>query len=245
MKYKIAVCDDMDEDIQYIVSAVNSWAEKERVTADIEKFSSAESFLFTYAERKDFDILLLDIEMQSMSGMELAKKIREENDTVQIIFITGFPDFMSEGYEVSALHYLMKPVSAQKLSEVLNRAVSKLNKKEKSVMFTVNSELMRIAVSDIISVEAFAHSCMVTTVKSSFEVKLSITNIEKMLSEAANEAFVRCHRSYIAGVKYIKGISKTEVLLDNGFKIPLSRSNYQSVNQAFIRYFRGEAQWDL
>ena len=80
MRYKIAICDDMEEDVKYISSAVNKWAEKENITVDIETFPSAESFLFRYAEQKAFDILLLDVEMPSMNGVELAKRIRKEND---------------------------------------------------------------------------------------------------------------------------------------------------------------------
>lgn len=244
MKYKIAICDDMERDTQYIVSAVKKWAEEEDITADIETFPSAESFLFHYAEHKDFDILLLDIEMQAMNGVELAKKIRKENDSVQIVFITGFPDFMAEGYEVCALHYLMKPVSFDKLSAVLDRAKGKLNKKEKSIIITIDGETIRIAVSEVISVEAFAHSCILTTRNAHFELKTGITAIEKMLREAAGEALVRCHRSYMVGVRYIKSISKTDITLDSGVRIPLSRGHYQAVNQAFIHYFKGESQWD-
>lgn len=243
MKYKIAICDDMEQDTQYIASAVNKWAEKEGITVAIEAFPSAESFLFYYAEHKDFDILLLDIEMQTMNGVELAKRIRKENDSVQIVFITGFPDFMAEGYDVSALHYLMKPVSFDKLSAVLDRAADRLNKTEKSVIITVDGETIRVAASDIISIEAFAHSCTLTTLNARFELKTGITAIEKMLCEAAGGEFVRCHRSYIVGVKYIKSISKTDITLDTGAKIPLSRGNYQAANQAFIRYFKGESQW--
>lgn len=244
MVYKIAICDDMEQDTQYIASAVRQWAEKENVCTDIHTFSSAGSFLFDYAEHKDYDILLLDIEMPSMNGVDLAKRVRRENDAVQIIFVTGYSDFMAEGYEVSALHYLMKPVSFDKLSKVLHRAADKLNRTEKSVIIAVDGESLRIAVSDIVSVEAFAHSCTVTTIHTRFGVKSSITAIEKMLSDVAGGEFVRCHRSYIVSVKYIKSISKTDVTLDSGIKIPLSRNNYQAVNQTFIRYFKGGLQWD-
>ena len=132
MKYRIAICDDMEEDVKYISSMVNMWAEKENITVAIETFPSAESFLFRYAEQKAFDVLLLDIEMPSMSGIELAKRIRKEDDAVQIIFITGYTDYIAEGYEVFALHYLVKPLSETKLFEVLNRAVFKIRKNEKS-----------------------------------------------------------------------------------------------------------------
>ena len=244
MTYKISICDDMKQDTQYIASAVKKWAEQENVCVDIHTFPSAESFLFDYAEQKDYDILLLDIEMSSMNGVELAKRIRQDNDAVQIVFITGYSDFMAEGYEVSALHYLMKPVAFDKLSKALNRAADKLNKTEKSVIISVDGERLRIAISDIVSVEAFAHFCTLTTIHASFKVKTSITAVEKMICESAGDEFVRCPRSYIVGVKYIKSISKTDITLDSGVKIPLSRSHYQTVNQAFIRYFKGESPWD-
>ena len=94
------------------------------------------------------------------------------------------------------------------------------------------------------SVEAFAHFCALTTIRARFAVTAGISAVEKILREAADGEFVRCHRSYIVGVKYIKSVSKTDITLDSGAKIPLSRSHYQTVNQAFIRYFKGEAQWD-
>ncbi len=236
MNYKIAICDNCKKDIEYIADLVNKWADTRKIVTFVKEFSSAESFLFNYQEEKDYDIALLDIEMNGMDGVELAKQIRKENKDIQIIFITGFPDFISEGYEVSALHYLMKPVLQDKLSEVLDRAASNISKKEKNVIFTVNGEVKRVSLADIISVEAFAHSSIVTAINEKFEVKSSISEIEELL----DESFIRCHRSYIVGLRYIKSIFKTEITVDNGDKIPLSRSNYNTVNQAFIHYFKGE-----
>ena len=112
MPYKIAICDDNPTDIEYVSSIVNTWALAQNHLVKIQTFPSAEAFLFQYAEEKDYDILLLDIEMGEMNGVELAKQIRKSKKPVQIIFITGFPDFMAEGYDVSALHYLMKPISS-------------------------------------------------------------------------------------------------------------------------------------
>lgn len=244
MNYKIAICDDSTETLRKISAAVNQWAENEKAIFCVEKFSSAEEFLFRYEECQNFDILLLDIEMPGMNGVELAKKIRQKNDRVQIIFITGFPDFMEEGYEVSALHYLMKPVSDEKLFEILSRAVEKLKKEVKSVLFSIDGTIRRIPIDQIVTVEAFAHSCVVTTPESDFEIKESITAVEKMLEEETESAFVRPHRSYLVGVRYIQSLSKTEITLDSGRKIPLSRAKCQAVHQTFIRFFKGESRWD-
>ena len=126
MNYKIAVCDDSAADRQYLSALAAQWAEKAGAVAEVTEFPSAENFLFCYAEKKDYDILLLDIEMGKMDGVTMAKKLRQDNDTIQIIFITGYSDYISEGYEVAALHYLMKPVKEEKLFSVLDRAAEKL-----------------------------------------------------------------------------------------------------------------------
>ena len=111
--YKIAICDDSQADTEYLTTLVKEWA-KDR-TAIIKTFPSAEAFLFNYAEEKDFDILLLDIEMGKMDGVTMAKVIRQDNESVQIVFITGYSEYIADGYDVAALHYLIKPVKTEQL----------------------------------------------------------------------------------------------------------------------------------
>ncbi len=235
MPYRIAVCDDNQTDLRYITAIVSDWAEAAQTAVQIQAFPSAEAFLFRYAEDKAFDILLLDIEMGEMDGVALAKEVRRENDAVQIVFLTGFSDFISEGYEVSALHYLMKPISSEKLAAVLDKAVAHLEKQEQSVIFTTQGNTVRLPVGDVMFVEAFAHSCTVTTTRGTFALRTGISEIEQMLGEG----FTRCHRSYLVGIRHIRTIGKEAVTLDNGKQIPLSRRRYDAVNQAFIRYFMG------
>ncbi|MEG0894357.1 MAG: response regulator, partial [Oscillospiraceae bacterium] len=105
MDYSIAICDDNNVDIDYIHNLVNAWSKVYEYTLDISTFTSAESFLFDYCKDKNYDILLLDIEMTGLDGVSLAKEVRKSNQTVQIIFVTGYSEYISEGYEVSALHY--------------------------------------------------------------------------------------------------------------------------------------------
>ncbi|MEA4832968.1 MAG: LytTR family DNA-binding domain-containing protein [Oscillospiraceae bacterium] len=234
MIYKIAICDDEKIELKYLSSLLSDWAVKTGNLASVSAFESAEAFLFDYAEHKDYDILLLDIEMNKINGIELAKKVRADNLSVQIIFITGFPDFISEGYEVAALHYLMKPVSSDKLFEVLDRACQHLCKEKRAVLFNTDGEIIRVFADEIIFSEAFAHSVMINKTDGSCEVKMSISEAEKLLGDG----FIRCHRSYIVGLKYVKRITKTDVILDNGKMLPLSRNAYNSVNQAFIDFYK-------
>ena len=111
MAYRAAVCDDSPIDAGYVLGLLKSWARERGVPLQTERFPSAEAFRFRYEEDKTFDLLLLDIEMGQMDGVALAKAVRRENETVQIVFVTGYSDYIAEGYEVAALHYLMKPVN--------------------------------------------------------------------------------------------------------------------------------------
>ena len=120
MAYRVTIVDDSNIDAEYVQSNLETWAKDRQADIRTEVFPSAEAFLFRYAEDKEWDILLLDIEMGAMDGVSLAKKIRQENETVQILFVTGFADYISEGYEVAALHYLMKPVKQEKLFAVFH-----------------------------------------------------------------------------------------------------------------------------
>ena len=149
MRYKIGICDDNSIDRDYLSSVVTEWAAGREHTVQAETFPSAEAFLFHYANEKDYDILLLDIEMKDMNGIELAKRIRLNNAWVQIVFITGYPDFISEGYEVSALHYLMKPAKKEKLFQVLDKAAGLLQKKERNILLQMGSESIRYAGSPL------------------------------------------------------------------------------------------------
>lgn len=229
MRCKIAICDDFEQDAKYIASAVNKWAEKERILLDVEVFPSADSLLFHYADHKDFDIMLLDIEMPSMSGIELAKKIRLENDAVQIIFITGYIDYISEGYDVAALHYLMKPLSEDKLSEVLNRAVLKIRKNEKSLFLSISGEMLRIPIYQIKYLEV-QQNYVTVHAKKDYTVKKTLGEFESEL----DERFYRIGRSFIVNLSCIDKITKNSVHLSDGSVIPLPRGQYESLNKAFI-----------
>lgn len=118
MKLKLAVCDDDAAQRDYLTDIVTAWGKKNRHLIELKQYVSADSFLFDYEEEKDFDILLLDVEMPGKSGVELAKEIRKDNQAVQLIFITGFYEYFSDGFDVSALHYLIKPADAAKLTPV-------------------------------------------------------------------------------------------------------------------------------
>lgn len=229
---KIAICDDESSQIKYLQELIGAWSKKSGETVIVQAYESAEAFLFAYDEDKDLDILLLDIQMKGMSGIELAREIRKGNEMLQIIFITGLTDYIAEGYDVSALHYLMKPVNEQKLAEVLDRAAARLKSSKRAILFKSGSGSMRILADDIYYAEAFSHYVTLYTKGGQENFNMRISDMEKLLGEG----FFRCHRSYIVGMKHVRRVSRTAMVLDTGKEIPLSRGLYDAANQAFIKY---------
>lgn len=211
MACKIAVCDDSDADRQYILNMVHRWAADTGRTVHTDRFSSAESFLFHYAEQSDYDILLLDIEMGGMDGVTMAKKLRGGNDTVQIVFITGYSEYIAEGYEVAALHYLMKPVREEKLFSVLDRATEKLSKNEKILTFTAGGEMVRVPIYQIRFAEVLGNYVTIHAA-ADVTIKMSLGDLEKLL----DERFYRVGRSAIVNLTKISRVTKTEIKLFGG-----------------------------
>ena len=229
MNYKIAICDDSQADRDYVSSLVLRWAAQRGVSAHIAPFSSAEGFLFHYAEESDFDILLLDIEMGGMDGVTMAKRLRQDNDTIQIIFITGYSDYIAEGYEVAALHYLVKPLKEEKLFSVLDRAAEKLQKNEKVLHLELSGEMVRVPIHRIRWAEVSGNYVTIHA-SQDYTVKMTLGQLEKEL----DERFFRVGRSAIVNLTQISRVTKTEIKLSGGTSVPLPRGAYEAVNRAII-----------
>lgn len=229
MVERIAVCDDNSVDTDFVQRLLQEWASLRNITVNAVSFSSAESFLFHYAEDKSFDILLLDVEMSGMDGVSLAKQIRKENETVQIVFITGYGDYIAEGYEVAALHYLMKPLNREKLFSVLDRAIEKRVQNERFLILELGGEMVRIPQYEIRYLDVCKNYVTVHS-KKDYTVKSSLGKFEALL----DDRFFRVGRGLILNLRYVRRVTRTEVFLDGNTALPLPRGSYESLNQAII-----------
>ncbi|KFI50957.1 LytR/AlgR family response regulator transcription factor [Bifidobacterium biavatii] len=226
---RIAICDDNDTDAAYVRTLVERWAAVRAVEAAVETFPSAERFLTRYEEHQDFDILLLDVEMGAMDGVELAKAVRRNSKTVQIVFITGYSDYIAEGYDVEALHYLMKPVDERKLFDVLDRAVVKLRQNARCLNLQCAEGLVRIPLYDIRYLDVRQNYVTVHASRD-YTVRRSLSEFENELSPE----FFRAGRGLIVNLKQIRRVTKRDVLLADGTSLPLPRGAYEPLNRAII-----------
>ncbi|MCH5273220.1 MAG: response regulator transcription factor [Lachnospiraceae bacterium] len=233
MNYNISIVDDNPSDIEYVATLVKRWAEEAGAVVGISSFPSAEAFLFGREDEQRFDMILLDIEMGDMNGVELAKTIRQTDSSIQLVFITGYPDFIAEGYEVSALHYLMKPVSFEKLHTVLDKAAANLAKTEKHLCVTYDRRTDFVPFSRILYIEAQKQYVLIHTPDETYRMKKSFAETQKEL----DEYFFRCQRSFLVNLWHVARIKSDCVVLKNGAEVPISRGMAEKIGKEIIRLF--------
>ena len=225
----ISLCDDNAQERAYIKNLVLDWADRSGAGVSIREYPSAEALLFSYSDFPP-DILLLDIEMPGLSGVELAKKLRQDgNRLLQIIFITAYSDYISEGYDVAATHYLLKPVDREKLFSVLSRAVERIADDGKRLVLETSDETALVPICDIKFIEVIKNYVTVHAERE-YTLKKPLKEIEHEL----DERFIRVGRSYIVNLYFITRVTRSEIFLKGGDAVPLPRGAYEKVNRAII-----------
>ena len=226
MTYNAAMIDD-DPNVRNLLGGlVCEWAEPRGVILRFAEYESAEDYLFSGRAE---DILLLDIEMKALSGVELAKQIRKKNDAVQIIFVTGFSDYIAEGYEVAALNYLMKPVQRDRLFATLDRAAERLERDERALVLETADGVVRVPLRQIRYADVQGNYVTVHA-REDYVVRKTMNE----LAAALDERFHRLGRSTIVNLACIRRVSRGEVILKDGTALPLPRGAYEGVNRAII-----------
>lgn len=235
MDYSVAIVDDVLQNREYIAGLVYQWAQEKGHTVTLKTFPSSEAFLFAREESKKTEMLLLDIEMGAMNGVELAKELRQvQKDTMlQLVFITGFPDFIAEGYEVDALHYLIKPVVPAKLFSVLDKAVTNLAKVEKHLRVTYDRRTDFIPLSKIYYIEAQRQYVLIHAEDGEYRMKTSLAETKGAL----DEYFFQCQRSFLVNLRYVAQVKNNCVILKNGIEVPIGRGMAEKVGKEIIKLF--------
>ena len=232
---RIAICDDEILQLELLKYYVEKWAKDRGINPSIELFQSAEAFHFEWLEDSSYDIILLDIQMAELSGIELAKLIREKDKHIQIIFVTAISDYIGEGYNVDAINYLIKPISEEKLKECLNKAINRKEIQPKSILIEIDGGVHRIYEDSIMYLEIKGHELFIHQEDNVISIRKPLSEMEELLSK--NE-FIKTHRSYLVALKYIKYIDSKEITLKNGAIIPISRGNSKEVQREFFDYFK-------
>lgn len=234
---KIAVCDDYEIQLDLMNKYIKEWATLNKIDISIDNFKSGEAFLFEWEDYEKYDIIFLDIEMNKMSGIELSNIIRKENKTVDIVFVTGIFKYVLHGYKVGALQYLMKPIKKEDVAACLDNTKNRIqfnDDNSKYITIETPKKSLKLNYDNIEYCIMFSPYIDIHTNSDKITLRKKISDIEKLLPKTS---FIRCHRSYLVNIKYIKIVNKDNVILESGIKIPISRGKYNETNDAFINYF--------
>ncbi len=232
---KIAVCDDEKNIRSYLISLVR----EQNVKCEITEYDSAEEYL---ADGAEHDLLFLDIELDGavsgMNGIGLARQIREREQSRQpvIIFVTGYERYVYDAFDVDAFQYLVKPVDEQKFAEIFRRArdkiLSEAEQKKKTLIIRHGGANKAILLDNIYYMESQGHKIMLYTKDGKTEYYARIGELEEEL----RGRFCRIHKGYLVNLACVDEYSKTEVMLTNGDKLPLSKYKYEEFVKAYLRF---------
>ncbi|WP_131067818.1 LytR/AlgR family response regulator transcription factor [Clostridioides difficile] len=216
--YRIVICEDDITQIAFLRECILKSLEGISSQIELFEFNSGEELLETNLE--GIDIFFLDIKMLQLTGMDVAKIIRETNDTSEIIFITSIVDYIQEGYKVRAYRYLLKPIDFGDLNESILSCISYIIKKRENFMLIENKGIInKILINSIMYIEVRKKVLTIHTKNDTYYTKNSMDKIELEL-EKYN--FFRCHKSYLINLEYIQFICKKTVVI-NDEDVPVSK----------------------
>lgn len=232
---QIVLVDDEQLQIDYMEKLINQAAKNLKLEIVISQYLSGEAFLFALEDHPTWNLAFLDIEMDELNGMEVARILREKAPQLELVFATAYAEYAVEGYQVQALDYLLKPINLEKVTRVLKRYLEKQPEEVDYIIVEVDGEATRLNLKDILYIEANMGEVIVVLEDKSFLLKKSLTEFKEEL----DNLFVSPHRSYLVNLQAVSRLLKKDVQLSNGEKIPLSRRRAKDVQKAFIDFYKG------
>lgn len=235
---RIAIVEDNPADAGKLEEYIDQFCTDNRINYQTRVFESGDDFLKNYT--KIWNMILLDIEMPGIDGMETAKKIRELDKETFLVFVTNMAQYAIHGYEVDAFDFAVKPVQyapfCMKMKKLLN--MMKMRQKKYLAVNQVNG-MSRVFLPDIIYVEVSNHKLFFHTERGDIEGRGSLGQLEK---DMEGSTFARCNSGYVVNLRNIKSIEKDTVIMSNGDRLPVSRARKKEFLHQFALYMGGSFQ---
>lgn len=231
-KISIAVCDDEKVFREQIQEMIAQYLQAHDIAYEITLFEDG-TYLYENQVADRYDIFFLDIQMNEINGMDLAWKLREQNQSAEIVFITVMKEYAFEGYEVEAFRYILKNDIKQLLPSCLESYLKKRGRKKKiKGTFTDGSE--ELDYDDLIYVESQLRTLCFYTKEGELYQKRKLSDLEKELGDS--KEFVRCHQSFLINLGYVKMIKNYVAYLKNDIQIPIAKPKFRDVKQKYLEF---------
>ncbi len=229
---RIAVCDDNLQEMDRLSKLLNHFRENTKAGFTYKTYSDGVSLLED-VRQGGFDVLLLDVMMPLVNGMQVAHEIREFDDTIKIAFLTSSPEFAVESYSVEAFAYLLKPATEDNLFPILDKLFRAVQKPEDTFTVKFKNGLANILFSKLAYVEVYSKTLGFHMTDGSVrELNASLSEYEEVL--LSRPEFIRVHRAFIVNLWQIAELRTADILTHAGNTIPVSRRLYAQVRKAYM-----------
>lgn len=235
---RIALCDDNPIELRKIKDIINTFLLTERLndSSEIHVFLSADDLLLDIDQHGEFDLLFLDIVMPGMNGIELAKELRIKDRKSMIVFLTTSTEFAISSYQVDAFYYLLKPFSLSDIYSLLKKVFNKLDsEKSTSIIVKGSGKLTKIEIHNIQFLESIKHMIHFhlrdSSIISCYGTINEFSNL--LLSDGR---FVRCHKSFIINMYFVKSVSNSNFIMQDKVIIPISRQSFKQIKNVYIDF---------
>lgn len=231
---RVAICDD--EKTQLSITKASLEDAYKSLDLVVDTYTSGVKLL-NAIEGIHYDLVILDIEMPELNGIDTAKHLRKIEDKTAIVFLTSHVEYALEGYEVNALRYLTKPVNTEKLSEIITYLLEQ-KKKDKRILVRNNEDVEMVFVTDIYYMEAQDQMVRIVTNKEEYRNRYNLGDYE---TELGAYGFFRIHRGYLINLGHVLRLAGREIVMDDNTSLPVSRMKEAALKNALFHYVRNEA----
>lgn len=230
--YEIAICDDDAVFSSMFEKLLSKLLEARGIPFHLTLFSETTTLRRAIENGQKYSLLFLDILFEAEDGIDFAKFLREKKCTTDIVFVTTSPDYAISSYDVEALHYLVKPITPEKLHVALDRFLN--SHPLHSLHIPTPKGLIHVQITDILFFEIYGHE--ITIHKTNNTQETCTGTLKELENLLPSQTFVRPHRSYLVNLNYISEIIRYQMRLSSGDVIPISKKLYQCVQSSFIDY---------
>ena len=230
--YRVAICEDEQAQRAQLVSLLQALLQELAPEHAVQAFACAQELARALAAGEKFDLLILDILLPDLTGMELARQVRAHDERVSILFLTGSEQYLKEGYAVRPLQYLFKPVDACELREALATDL-RLHHQPRALTLRAGGRTVAIPVAEILYLESRNHSLTVRMTSGEQTFRMALTEAEQLLPQ---EQFCRCHNSFLVNLAQIVEIDRRELTLKGGLRVPVSQGCREQLRRRFVAF---------
>lgn len=234
----IVICDDDTRELQNTKNHCLSYAsDHKELDIRIESFSSSAELLKRITDGHcGNDVMLLDIYMPEMTGIELARSLRERKDNCQIVFLTTSMAHAIEAFSLHAAHYLLKPFTQMQLKDALNKAIEAIDKARKAnILLKTSAGMQKINMTGIVYSETDKHNQNIhLSEEKKLQVRITCSELYDLLS--CDRRFYKCGSTYIMNLDKITEITAKRILFENGEELPMQRRQYKELLERYTSY---------